>query len=162
MRGAARRPRRPILAGAGLVVVVVVLVVPVVLVATRGEQAGQDGSGSVGAYQLRVGDCFRAPTQGQVREVERLPCDSPHTAEVLAVQTLPAGSWPGQAELDNLVEVACAQELRAYVEVEPVDSQLEVTWFAPTQDGWSRGDRELTCVAVADAPLTGSVRGSHR
>ncbi|MDP9396587.1 MAG: septum formation family protein [Actinomycetota bacterium] len=131
-------------------------------VALRGDSPGHAGTGSVGAYSLRAGDCFHAPEQGQVRRIERVGCDAPHDAEVLAVQSLPAGPWPGQAELDNGVEVRCAGELRSYVGIEPVDSELSVTWFAPTQDGWVSGDRSLTCVAISDKPLTGSARGSRR
>ena len=149
----------------GRVVVILALcgaVAVAVAVARPGASPGDGDTASVGAYSLRAGDCFHAPKQGQVRRIERVACDAPHDAEVLAVQTLPAGPWPGQAELDNGVEVRCAGELRSYVGIEPVDSELSVTWFAPTQDGWAGGDRSLTCVAISDEPLTGSARGSRR
>ena len=168
-RGAARAGDRPTLRPAVLVPVALLLLAAAttaLLLAWPG--ADRDGSGALrapgelGAYDLRLGDCFSRPRGGPVRELRAGPCDFPHDAEVVGVLELPAGPWPGQGTLDDLAEARCAEHFAGYVGAEPLDSALELTWLAPTEEGWTReGDRTLTCVATSEATRTGGVQGTR-
>lgn len=104
------------------------------------------------AVQLVTGSCLRVlPPDGEVDRVGVVPCGEPHAAQVVAQYAFdPAAVWPGQDGAHARVARACVlsdAEVAAGVDV--------VTW-APTQAGWSGGDRTGLCVAVPSGPVTGS------
>jgi hypothetical protein len=120
------------------------------------------------AADLRVGDCFNVPAvETEVKDVQHQPCNETHTAEVFFVVDNPAGAsdpYPTSDARQEYVKSVCVQPFIDYVGTSYENSKLEINWFSPTQDGWSKGDRTYTCFVVQSdsAPLTGSVKGSKQ
>ena len=105
------------------------------------------------AGQLVTGSCVgELPADGSVGVVRVVPCAQEHEAQVVTQLDFdPDAVWPGQAAADARVARACvldASEVAAGVR--------PVTW-APTEQGWARGDRRGLCLAVVDG---GGVTGS--
>ena len=151
-----------------------VLLLAVALVAGRGRgdgalaAAGPGGSGD-GANATRAttalapGDCI---PEGQVSEsltfaVEIVPCEAPHTHEVVGVVTYPeTTSFPGDDELLVESEASCRVEFERYASVPIELSGLEILQYLPTRESWGAGDRAVACLAEADVPLEGSLEGA--
>ncbi len=104
------------------------------------------------AVQLVTGSCLATlPGDGSVERVQVVPCAQEHAAQVVAQFAFdPAAVWPGQ-------DAAHARVVRACVlrEDEVAAGVRLVTW-APTEQGWSAGDRTGLCLAVPPTPVTGS------
>jgi len=96
------------------------------------------------AVQLVTGNCLATlPADGPVDTVDVVPCDGPHTARVVTEYDFAAGSsWPGQDTADAAVARACV-----LTPDEVAAGATAVTW-APTREGWARGDRTGLCLAV--------------
>lgn len=72
----------------------------------------------------------------------------------------PEGDYPSRSALDAQSEAACLPSFETYVGRDYETSELYVTTFEPTQQGWREGDRGLLCVIStenAEMALTGSV-----
>jgi hypothetical protein len=88
-------------------------------------------------------------------------CATEHDAEVYAVVSLPEGAWPGDDAVGTASDEACGAEFEAYVGTAYDESALYFMYYAPTEDAWAAGDREVLCLVFdPEGPLTGSVRGS--
>jgi hypothetical protein len=146
----------------------VVAVVGAVTAATRDDSGAITGAGSLHIVDVRVGDCFDL-NDGldveEVGEIRAIPCDEPHTFEAYFTTDLPEGDYPSRSALDAQSEAACLPSFEPYVGRAYETSELYVTTFEPTQQGWREGDRGLLCVIStenAESALTGSVRNSGR
>ncbi|UZN03938.1 septum formation family protein [Cellulomonas sp. S1-8] len=144
------------MAGAGAVVVLAALAVvgTRTLSDYRSRPLAPDVAQPVEAYavQLVTGSCLEAlPADGEVGRVGVVPCADPHAAQVVAQYAFDAAAaWPGQDGAHQRVTRACVlsdEEVAAGVRL--------VTW-APSEAGWSRGDRTGLCLAVPTGPVTGS------
>jgi hypothetical protein len=106
-------------------------------------------SGNAG--DLNVGDCFDAPSgaAAEVNDVQHHPCSDAHSAEVFFVGKLPDGpAVPDQATRQQWVLDNCYPAYQAYTGTDvSTSTEWEVAWFRPTDDGWSHGDRVVTCYA---------------
>ena len=118
---------------------------------------------NVEAADLKVGDCFDIPTGATVKTVEHHPCNESHSAEVILVSEYTGTTYPISLSLDSFVETTCVPAFTTYVGKE-IDSDADhsIGYFYPTRDGWSSGDRTITCyVARTDeGKMTESVKGS--
>lgn len=129
----------------------------------------RDGDGSlaeasdVSGEQLRVGDCLDLPAEGEVESVSAVPCSEPHEAEVYAAFELPAGRYPGDAEVVRLAEDGCIDRFFGYVGIAPPDSKLVTFLIYPAEDSWAQS-RGVRCLAdePGDKQVTGSVNGAKR
>ncbi len=119
------------------------------------------------AAELQIGDCFDAPTleSQTVTDVQHHPCIEAHTGEVFAVVKNPAdGSapYPDRTARLNFAADQCAAPFLAYVGSPMDSSTLEIAYFGPTSDGWSKGDRVFTCYVESNPPGTTSVKGTRK
>ena len=120
---------------------------------------------NVKADDLKVGDCFNIPTGASIQTVEHHACTESHTAEVfhVAEYTGDGTSYPISLTLNRFVDTACAPVFETYVGG-TIDStpDLSIGYFYPSRDGWSGGDRTITCyVARTDeGPTTESAKGA--
>ncbi len=133
----------------------------VVVIADRSDDdAGVDYS------ELVAGDCIEVPVGDDIGALERLPCEEPHDAEVFAVVVHPDAPdtpYPGSDALVAYAGESClGQIFTDYVGVTRDQSQLKHFEIVPQQSAWDDGRRQLVCAVDADAPLTGSIRGSAR
>lgn len=133
--------------------------------AVRGEDDEVVEAGEVGAFEVRVGDCFDdgqlSAEASEVQEVDALPCDQPHDNEVYAVFELPDGEYPGDDAVIEQSNAGCIERFAEFTGTAYEESQLDITQLFPTEDSWNTlDDREVVC-AVYDpsGPIEGSVKG---
>jgi flagellar basal body-associated protein FliL len=142
-------------------IVILAIVVGAVIVNALGPKAVGD---------LKVGDCFDVPTLASeddtVDSVQHHPCTESHTGEVIFVgdYTGATDTYPAVSDFDTFVGNTCKPVFQAYVGTD-LDSSpdLSIGYFYPLEDGWSNGDRSVTCYAVRDdnGPMTTSVKNSE-
>lgn len=149
-------------------VVAVVGVVGAVTAASRDDSGAIVEAGSLSILDVRVGDCFDL-NDGldveEVGEIQAIPCDEPHAFEAYFTTDLPAGDFPSRSVLDAEIDAACLPSFESYVGRDYETSELYVTTFEPTPEGWNEGDRGILCVIStlnANTQLTGSIRNSGR
>src|SRR5262245_10168717 len=73
--------------------------------------------GSVGAFQMRVGDCFDDGSSfdsEEVSSVAGVPCSKPHDNEVYAVFDVTEASFPGEA-LEGIAHEGCLARFEGLV-----------------------------------------------
>jgi hypothetical protein len=108
--------------------------------------------------QLAVGHCIEElPDDGEVGRVRVVPCAEPHAAEVVGELALPAGPWPGQAEVDRRVIAWCEMDTAQR------DAGFAPVVWAPGEAAWGQGDRRGLCLAWFDGGgVTGSFTAGDR
>lgn len=118
---------------------------------------------------LEQGDCiedFFTPNQGEFREVFLVgttDCSNPHAYEVYAVgeSVYAESEYPG---IDGVFEVAqsyCDQQYNSFVGGDFLSSPWNVWTFAPTEDRWNAGERNVQCI-VGDFDQTTLTTGTLR
>lgn len=114
------------------------------------------------AGDLQVGDCFDVPTGTEtVKDVQHHPCSDSHTGEVFFVGNFDNATFPTDADFQQYVQDNCLPAYTSYTGNDVLTTEgADFGYFEPTQDGWSSGDREVTCYATrADGgPMTGSLK----
>ena len=124
-------------------------------------------AGNVGAFDIRVGDCFNdtsASLSGadEVASVPAVPCADNHDNEVYAVFNISGDSYPGEDAVDSMAFDGCLDRFAPFVGRAYETSALDFFAMYPTRESWNQlGDREIVC-AVYDlnlAQLEGSVKG---
>ncbi|TQJ19556.1 DUF4190 domain-containing protein [Kribbella jejuensis] len=128
------------------------------------DDSGAPDPGSNSAYidELMIGECFDDTSADD--EVERQPCPNAHDAELIAIVSLPDGSYPGDKAIDKDADRACTRPFGTYVGKSRDQSELYLSWLTPDKYTWNSGDRRVFCVAYGpdDEKLTGTVKNSHR
>ena len=121
------------------------------------------GEGDIGAFSVRVGDCFDDVSfDDEVSSVPGVPCSDPHDNETYAVFDLSVSSYPEGDGMSELAFESCKKRFQAYVGMDYESSSLDITTMFPSRKSWAQSDREVIC-AVYDmnaAKLTGSAKGS--
>ena len=132
---------------------------------TRNDQGTIVESGGLGAFQIRVGDCFNDPDPDAeyVASVEGVPCSVPHDAEVFAEFDAPNATFPGEDELFEQSWWDCLARFEGYVGLAYENSVLDVSAFTQTEAGWDAGEREISCIVFDSRgnKLTASTRGAR-
>ncbi len=105
------------------------------------------------AGDVAVGECLLPngltdDSPDLVSELRAIDCAEPHFGQVFYRGTLPSGPYPGNSALMSTVDAACtAQATRVTLGADDPDGYLQ--YLAPTQEGWSNGDRGYTCLVTA-------------
>ena len=128
--------------------------------ANRNDAGDIVDSGTVSVNDLKAGDCFNGLTDsGTVLSVDAVPCADPHDAEVLAVFSLTGTAFPGDQAVFDQAEKGCNDRLADYSNKAVEDDSIELYVFHPTQQSWSRGDHEVTCIiGNPNEKITGSLK----
>lgn len=95
--------------------------------------------GQTDIFDLEVGDCFSGQSfEGELASVTIVPCNNLEAAYRVTRQfDVPRdGSYPGISYFERQVDSRC-----------PVADDW---YFHPTEDSWSRADREITCLRSLD------------
>jgi hypothetical protein len=151
-----------VIVGVWLVVAVVVIVALVTTSAERDETGRVTDGGRASVLALRVGDCLpEADLIGEQRTVELVTCSKPHQVEVFAVFDL-EGEFTTAEEVGQLADAGCFDRFEAYVGVPPEQSSLNVYDLVPPTKTSFRQDPSVSCLLIADDPLTGTMKGSKR
>ena len=104
-------------------------------------------AGRVGVLRLLPGDCFLLGAD-EIEEVDAVPCDEDHQAEVFAVFDLADTEWPGAAAVAQVTKSGCLDRFRnatGHV-FDPV--HMAITGYAPSERSWKE-DRRVLCVVTA-------------
>ena len=121
------------------------------------------GEGNVGAFQVRVGDCFNdiGSFDEEVTDLPGVPCTDPHDNETYAVVDLTVTTYPEADGMAELAHESCLRHFDSFVGRDYESSSLEIMTLYPTTESWKQNDREVIC-AVYDmnaAKLVGSAKG---
>ncbi len=122
-------------------------------------------SGGLGAYALRIGDCFNFPEEDLIISLEALPCSQPHDAEAYHAFDQTGTDWPGSEEVSLSSDLGCFDPFEGFVGVAWEFSELDYSYLEPTRESWEEGDdREVTCAITSydGSKLIGSMRGANR
>ena len=137
-----------------------------IFAAQRNDAGEITQGGTLAVGDLRIGDCFdpKDINAEEADEVDARRCDEEHQFEMMAVGTMPDGSYPTDAEFENFVGSVCLPAFDEYVGMAYEESRLDVFWYFPLQDGWSSGDHVVQCAVYdpLDSKLVGSLRGAAR
>lgn len=120
------------------------------------------------SWQLQLGDCFSAhpgEEEGVLGTVDVVPCEQSHESEVYAAMELPAGEYPGEAEVDTRAESFCEEEFEPFVGRPFLKSTLDASTLVPTEESWTLDDdREILCIIMGPfgAEEEGSLKDSKR
>lgn len=126
---------------------------------TRDSVGNVVDGGDLGVFRLQVGDCLDvdgltgAEAEGtEVTSFEAIPCDEPHTGEVVLV------AHDHFADLDEFTSVSdladqgaqpCITALNEYTGTDYDTSAFDVIPLVPTAGSWDTiDDRELVCIGV--------------
>jgi hypothetical protein len=111
---------------------------------------------------LEVGDCVGPLVDGDIAKVEVIPCVSPHYWEAYNKKYMTGGDYPGDEVVATEAKDYCTAEYIPYVGAEYGHSNLVIKYFAPNEQTWKQGDREIVClVGTETGGLTGTVKGSE-
>lgn len=150
------------LAIAGLVLsalwtVGIVIAVVATSTAERDATGSFTSSGDVSVEDLRIRDCTGPLPEDDVFTVRVLPCSASHDAEVYAIVPLDGEDYPGDVDVVRFAEGGCSREIEQLLADDP--TPYELSYFHPTQESWSTGDRTVICLLVGPRgePLVGSV-----
>ena len=121
--------------------------------AERSDEGVIENESDIGVFRLRIGDCFDHAGVGvTVEALTAIPCEEPHTAEVLdAYDYVSEGDvFPG---LDVLGESAVDECIARFNTITGVDFMIDTEWnlapIYPTAESWDRlDDREVLCIVV--------------
>jgi hypothetical protein len=149
----------------GIAGAAVAAVLGITTVAQRNDVGEITAAGSVGAFEIRVGDCFNdeAFQSSEIEEIPAVPCSEPHDNEVYAAFDLTGEKWPGEPKVEELADQGCLERFAAAIGKRYDDSVLAYTTITPTEGSWDQvDDREVLCVAyhMEYDKLTATVRGS--
>lgn len=135
--------------------------------AQRDDEGNVVQSGSVGAQDVQVGDCYNDdPEQSsstetfEVNSVDAIPCDEPHDNEIYALWDLPDGDFPGEDAVVDQSYEGCLERFPDFVGVAYESTTLDVGIIFPLQETWDAGDREVVCSVFNPAgSVTGTLEG---
>ena len=121
------------------------------------------GEGSIGAFNMRVGDCFNdiSSSDDEVSSVPGVPCSQPHDYETYAIFDVDITSYPEDEGMSDLALESCMGRFESYVGKDYQSSSLDITSMYPSQQSWRENDREIVC-AIYDMnvqKLTGTAKG---
>ncbi|MCP9489353.1 MAG: DUF4190 domain-containing protein [Solirubrobacteraceae bacterium MAG38_C4-C5] len=113
--------------------------------------------GDLSVFEVQTGDCLQGVTETEAAlNVEAVPCEQPHDAEVVADFELPEGDWPGLEPVIARAEERCAQ-LSAGLPPSPALEDGEIFFYHPTEQSWDTvDDREVLCLLTYPQPRTDS------
>lgn len=158
------------MAVAGIVLSTIGALLMTLAFTTGGARDAWDGfrdaaSGAGTTFSVEKGECFDAPSgslEGYAYDVDTVPCQGRHDAEVFANIQMPAGDYPGDDAVTDVADERCYDLSESYaMDSWALPDDVDVYYFTPTRQSWRYGDREITCMfgnADAEASLTGSLR----
>lgn len=119
--------------------------------AERGPSGEIMRGGNVSAFDLKQGDCFDLPNPGdEVYDVDGMPYDQPHDAEVFGTFDIESDNFPGQQAVIQQAQRGCTSRFGDFVGMPSQKSRFDVQFLYPTERSWAaQDDREVVC-AVTD------------
>jgi hypothetical protein len=117
-------------------------------------------SGNLDPVALKNGDCFHngissTTTTETVTNIDAIPCTGRHDAQVVAMFSLPGGTYPLTAKFESL----CHAKIQKWVKTNPSETKILTkldpkwgsTYLFPTPALWAKGDHKVTCNIVMNS-----------
>ncbi len=142
-----RDPGRPTLLRVGMITPVILLglLAAVIVDDVRNPSVAVDG--------ITAGQCIDSPDDSFTRYTVR-PCEQPHDMEIYSVIELSSGFQSDEKILED-----CIADFETYVGRSIYQTSLDIMFFAPEGNVFSRGDTaDCALMAYDGSPLTGSRR----
>ena len=132
--------------------------------ATPRDTAGQvTAAASVDAFQVKVGDCTGALTEGDLSDLQVIPCAEPHFYEAYGSTQLSGDVYPGESEVTKQANKFCSTEFTSFIGLATKDSGYDMFYLYPVEQSWAAGDREVLCLVGSDkGKLTGTLKGVEK
>ncbi len=133
--------------------------------ATRDENGSVvEGNDNADVFLMKVGDCLNdAEASGTVSTVPLTPCSELHDSEVYFEHTIAGDDYPGDSAVSDEADSACYDAFEPFVGMSYEESALEMSYYRPSSDSWSEGDRIVSCVIYDPAgQVQGSLAGAAR
>ncbi|UUU24708.1 DUF4190 domain-containing protein [Streptomyces sp. DSM 40750] len=126
----------------------------------------RDAANGVGTtFSVNKGECFDTPSgslEGYAYDVDIVPCDGEHDAEVFANFPMPDGDYPGDDAVTGVADEKCYARSESYaMDTWALPDDVDVYYFTPTRESWRSGDREITCM-FGNVDAEGTLKGSLR
>ncbi|WP_051172130.1 septum formation family protein [Microbacterium indicum] len=146
--------------------------------AERDEDSGEvTESGTESVFDIQVGDCLQEPDAAgadgtEVSDIEVVPCSDEHDYEYYYEYDLDLGDdFPGQTAIQEDADPKCQAAFADFAGIDFNESaSLWYTYYSPTEQTWSTGDRQIQCLIYEASddmgqtvvPVTGSLAGAAR
>jgi hypothetical protein len=146
---------------AWLAVVALVVAVAVAGSADRDSTGRITDAGAVGAGSVRAGDCLRDVPEEVHGSLDAVPCDRPHTVQVVATFTLPDGEYPGRDAVAAAAAGGCDARLTTGLTRRVADGELDTAYLYPLAGNWRLGRRDVVCLVTSvGGPMTGEAESA--
>lgn len=117
---------------------------------TRDESGAIVDGGEVGAFRIRLGDCFGETTGEDLESVDAVPCDQLHRYEVYAAFNLPyddGAAFPGRTTVQEQADLGCLERFDGFVGAAYETSIYGIGAITPSEGSWDEvDDREVLCL----------------
>ena len=109
-------------------------------------------SGQLDVTQLKVGDCFNAPsgTDG-VTTVQAIPCTQAHDAQVYAEPAISESTYPSDTTLQSEGKTACNASTATASVSSSTPSDVTAEIFYPEETAFDDGTKNFSCALVGSA-----------
>jgi hypothetical protein len=107
------------------------------------------GTGNVtSVYSIKVGDCVNDKhAEGDISTVPKVSCAAAHDSEAYESIRMPDGDFPGDDAVKTAAVTGCQAAFATFTGIAYNDStQLDFSWYHPTDASWAKGDREILCL----------------
>lgn len=138
---------------------------------TRDENGEVIEAGDVGVMVLKIGDCVNIPNEVKTSDSSETykfssfkvtPCTDLHDAENFSSKILAFTPYPGEDALYGDLSDFCIDDFTSYTGLQYDSSTMyKIFPIIPLEEGWSKGDRRLDCLAslISGEKLSSSIRG---
>ncbi|MFD6423018.1 septum formation family protein [Streptomyces sp. NPDC060198] len=120
-------------------------------------------------FDLKQGDCYNPNSKpvpdGEMAEefaIEVVPCTEAHDGQVYGEFKVEEGdgTYPGDDAIVEAADTRCpAEELKFAPDTWAVPTGVSGSYYQPTKESWSTGDRLVTCTYTKDSgKITGSLK----
>ena len=97
---------------------------------------------------------------GTTSRLPAITCSQPHEGEVVGDYQVSGTDYPGEKAITDEANDKCNDLLLSYSPSTKDDESIGIFFVYPTTSTWSRGDRQVLCIAEhTDGPKTGSIKG---
>lgn len=132
---------------------------------TRNDQGAIVQEGELGVFNFVVGDCITNLADADtIDKATGVPCSQPHEYEVYSETFLSDNSETLPTDIETQAGEYCMSQFASYVGIDYNSSGLDFTALFPTQESWTGGDKEITCMLIAEnqATISESLKNAQR
>ena len=103
--------------------------------------------GDLGAFRIRLGDCFQETSGREIEAVAAVPCSDLHRFEVYAAFNLGGDDYPGSTLVEQRAGDGCHSRFASFVGLDYEHSKYDIGVMTPTVESWRQlDDREVLCL----------------